>query len=90
MELIFEQDPSIVDDLWVRVIAQKLLQFSKAIEGEDVARGVDSEAVRVLSEIKRVLDNPDLDDLDCSRRIEAIVDAFYRTGLFTTRHLEYK
>ena len=42
--------------------------------------------MRVLSEIKQVLDDPSLDDPECFYRIDSIVDVFYQAGLSTRRH----
>lgn len=88
MEEIYNLDQLLVDELWMRAVAGELLRFAKATGAEEMAGRVDSEAVRVLSEIKRVLDDPELDDPACFYRIGAIVDAFYRAGLSTRRHQE--
>ena len=80
--------PSIADELWVRVMAQEMLRYAKTIGEETMASKVDSEAVRILSEIKKVLDDPGLDDPECFYRIDAIVDAFHQAGLSTRRHEE--
>ena len=65
MEEIYDLDSSLVDELWTRAVAQELLRFSRATGAEVMAGRVDSEAVRVLSEIKAALDDPDLDDPEC-------------------------
>ncbi len=88
MEENLNLDPSMADELWVRVIAQEMLWYAKAIGEKTMAHRVDSEAVRVPSQIKQALDDPDLDDPECFRRIDAIVDAFYQAGLSTRRHEE--
>lgn len=90
MEENLNLDPSVVDELWVRVVAQEMLRYAKSTGEETMARRVDSEAVRVLSEIKQVLDDPSLNDPECFDRIDAIVDAFYQAGLSTHRHEEYE
>lgn len=89
MEENLSFDQSVVDELWVRAVAQEMLRFAKSTGEETLARGVDSEAVRILTEIKGVLDDPELDDPECFLRIDAIVDVFYRAGLSTRRHIEY-
>ena len=88
MEENLNLDPSVVDELWVRVVAQEMLRYAKSTGEETMARRVDSEAVRVLSEIKQVLDDPSLNDPECFERIEAVVDIFFRAGLSTRRHEE--
>lgn len=88
MEENLSPDLSVEDELWARVIAQEMLRCTR-LTGERVMAGrVDSEAVRILSEIKKVLDDPSLEDQDCFLRIDAIVDAFYQAGLSTRRHEE--
>lgn len=88
MKEIYDLDSSLVDELWTRAVAQELLRFSRATGAEVMAGRVDSEAVRVLSEIKAALDDPDLDDPECFYRIDAIVSAFHQAGLSTRRHEE--
>lgn len=79
-------DPVLSDELWAQVIAQEMLRYARAIGAETMARGVDSAALRVLSEIKQILDDPSLDDPECFYRVDSIVSAFYRAGLATRRH----
>ena len=79
---------SMEDELWAQVIAQEMLRYARASGERFMASRVDSEAVRVLSEIKKVLDDPDLDDPECFYRIDSIVSTFYQAGLSTRRHEE--
>lgn len=88
MEENLRLDSDLADELWVRVIAQEMLRYAKTTGEEVMARKADSEAVRILSEIKKALDDPSLDDPECFSRIDAIVDAFYQAGLSTRRHRE--
>lgn len=88
-----DQGDFLPDELWANVIAQEMVRYARATGAGVMAGRVDSEAVRVLSEIKAALDDPDLDDPDlddpeCFYRIDAIVSAFYRAGLSTRRHEE--
>lgn len=84
----FSLDPSLVDEMWVRAMAQEMQRFLKGMAPEAVRIKVDSEAVRILSEIKKVLDDKSLDDSECFCRVNAIVDIFYQAGLSTRRHEE--
>lgn len=79
---------SFEDELWAKVIAQEMLRCTRHTGHQIMAGHVDSEAVRILSEIKKVLDNKSLDDPECFDRIEAIVNIFFRAGLSTRRHEE--
>lgn len=53
---------------------------------EAVAQEAGSAALQVLTEIKTILDDDALDDPACFRRIDAIVDAFHKSGISTIRH----
>lgn len=88
MEDNLKADSTVVEELWVRVVTQELLKFARHVNTGTAVPLVDSEAVRVLSEIKRILDDPSLEDPAYFYRIDAIVDEFYRTGLSTRRHRE--
>lgn len=65
-----------------------MLRYLKREEGAllNLYREADSEALRVLEEIRRVLDDDTLDDPDCFNRIEAIVKAFHGHEISTSRH----
>lgn len=79
---------SIAEELYVQSLGWEVLRFLKREEGNllSLCREADSEALRVLEEIRRVLDDDTLDDPDCFRRIEAVVKAFHADDISTTRH----
>lgn len=79
---------SMEDELWAQVIAQEMVRYARAGGEPFMAGRADSEAVRILTEIKEVLDDRSLDDPACFYRIDAIVSAFARAGLTTRRHEE--
>lgn len=74
-------------ELYAQTIGMEVL---KSLSGEDIlealARKTDAAAFQALSEIRAILDDESLDDPACFRRIDAIVETFYRHGLSTTRH----
>nr|WP_325184785.1 hypothetical protein [uncultured Oscillibacter sp.] len=74
-------------ELYAQTIGMEVL---KSLSGEDVlealARKADAEAFQVLSEIRAILNDENLDDPARFRRIDAIVETFYRHGISTTRH----
>ena len=47
-------------------------------------------AVHALEEIRQVLENMDIDDPTCFRRIEEIIGIFFDHGLPTRRHEEFE
>lgn len=55
-----------------------------------LAEQVDSEAVRLVEEIKAILDDDTLDDPECFERIELFIKAFYHHGIPNRRHSEYE
>lgn len=79
---------TIAEELYVQSLGWEVLRFLKREEGNllNLYRETDSEALRVLEEIRRVLDDDTLDDPDCFRRIEAVVKAFHAHDISTTRH----
>lgn len=79
---------SFEDELWAKVIAQQMLRCTRHTGQRIMAGHVDSEAVRILSEIKKVLDDKSLNDPECFYRIDSIVDIFYQAGISTHRHEE--
>lgn len=79
---------SIAEELYVQSLGWEVLRYLKREEGGllKLYRDVDSEALRVLEEIRGVLDDETLDDPDCFERIEAIVKIFYAHNISTSRH----
>lgn len=73
--------------LYAQTIGMEVL---RSLSGEDVlealARKTDAEALQVVSEIRAILNDEDLDDLTCFRRIDAIVETLHLHGISTTRH----
>lgn len=62
-----------------------MLKYLKS-QGPDVAKRVTHTAMEVLGQIKEILDNDSVDDVECFQRIEKIVDAFHEAGIYTSRH----
>ncbi len=78
---------STFEELFAQIIGTEVLKY---LFGEGVLKTLSQEAesaaVRVLAEIRTVLDDEALDDPTCFRRIDAIVSAFHAQGISTTRH----
>ncbi len=72
--------PTVSEALCSRAVGQETLNFVKS-RGEDIGETVKDEALELLEKIRAILDDP-----QCFRRIEAIVDAFSDAGIPTARH----
>lgn len=80
-------DPSIFEGLYAQAIGREALKYlSRADVREAAVQEARSAALQVLTEIKTILDDDALDDPACFRRIDAIVDAFHKSGISTIRH----
>lgn len=79
------REPTVAESLWAKAIGQEVLKFVRDRD-EEIDRGVHSEALALLEQIKAILDNDTLDDPECFQRIDAMVDAFHEAGISTFRH----
>lgn len=80
--------PLINESIYAKVIGENVLEYVKGYDLHDLARQIDSEAIRILTEIQKILNDKCLDDTACYYLIDGIVDTFLRNGLSTTRHNE--
>lgn len=78
--------PLINESIYAKIIGENILEYVKDYDLHDLARQVDSEAIRILREIQNILNDKHLDDAACYSLIDGIVDIFLRNGLSTTRH----
>ncbi len=53
---------------------------------KELERKTECKSLRVLEEIRRVLNDGSLDDKECFHRIEVIVNTMETNGIHTTRH----
>jgi len=78
---------SCYEELAVRAIGLEVLKHLKETgKQKELEEKVESKALQVLEEIRRVLNDNSLDDLECFHRIEAIVNVLEESGIHTTRH----
>ena len=85
---ISHEESNPMEPLYAQAIGRELIQWAKEYSPQLLAEQVNTEAVLLLKEIQRILDDDTLDDPECFYRIDAIVSAFHRAGLDTTRHWE--
>ena len=88
MSYHMQSEPSISEELYARAIGHKLIKWAKEYDPNLLSRQVNTDAILLLTEIQRILNDETLDDPDCFYRIDAIVSAFHCAGLSTTRHWE--
>ena len=79
-------DISIPESLLAQAIGSLVMKYIKSLQIEELLPLIDSEAMRLLSEIKAVLDDDTEEDANCFYRIEAIVDAFNDRHINIVRH----
>ena len=73
-------------ELYAYAIGKLSLEFLNTLNPVELQLAAENQAFMLIADIKRILDNQDLTDSDCFRRIDAVVDAFQKTGLSTARH----
>jgi len=76
------------ESLYAQSIGNAVLRWAKEYHPQLLAAQANSDAIFILQEIQRILDDDTLNDPECFYRIDAIVSTFHRAGLSTTRHSE--
>lgn len=77
---------SIQDELYARAIGWKVLDYLRKEHPGEVAAEIEGDALHILTQIQKILDDETLDDPECFEKIELIVKTFYANGLSTNRH----
>lgn len=79
---------SLEDELYVQTLGWEVLKYLKANDEHllELRKETGGEALRILEEIQRVLDDDTLDDPECFERIERIVKIFHANNISTGRH----
>ena len=78
--------PSISEALYAQIIGREVIRYIRDHTPDALAPSVESEAIRLLEEIRQILDDPVLEDSTCFMRIDEIVSAFLRSGISVDRH----
>ena len=78
----------IADSLYAQILGHEMLSHFKAEEGNILQRirEIDSMAVRILEEIRAILDDDAIDDPECFDRIDRIVSIYNKNDIGTSRH----
>ena len=78
---------STFDEFFSYSIGREALRYLNSEENlSRLIQNAELDALRVLDQIKRILDNEALNDPECFQKIEAIVEIFHKKGLSTFRH----
>ena len=82
-----ELSSSIQEELVVQAIGEEALGHLKQIWTlEWLAQAVEGQALKVLEDIRRVLNDENSDNPECFRRVQAIVNTLEANGIYTSRH----
>ena len=82
-------EKTVSQSLWDREVGAYVLNCLQHCDTSVLAQQVDSEAVRLLEEIKPIIQAPARDARECFAGIEALTTAFYAHAISPTRHNEY-
>ena len=72
--------------LYERALGCEVLQYVNLLTSKELLPLVESEAMKMLSEIKAVLNDDTVEDPECFYRIEAIMSTFEARGIPLNRH----
>lgn len=79
-------DNEIPRALYGNTVEQLVITYVANLSMEELAPKLNAAAMSLLSEIKAILDDGTVEDPECLRRIDRIVDAFWSKGIYTPRH----
>ena len=77
-----------LESFYAQSLGRELIKWVREYDPHLFSLQINTDAVLLLKEIQRILDDETLDDPECFYRIDAIISAFHRAGLDTTRHWE--
>lgn len=76
-------DLSLSEELTAMTIGREVLAH---LDCQNLTQLAQYEATELLETIRHILDDDSLDDPECFHKIEAIVSAFHRHGISSSRH----
>lgn len=82
------QLPNESERFFARAMGEAILHFVRDLDLQHMTQQANSDALSLIKVIREILDDQTLDDPECFQRIDAIVQAFSRYDLPTTRHSE--
>ena len=72
--------------MYENAIGKLVVNYLESLGTVELPSLAESSALKLIAEIKAVLDDDSLEDPECFQRIEAILTALEDHGVFTTRH----
>lgn len=81
-EMGFEDSRS----MYEQAIGRVVLDYVDKFKPYELSPIVESEALKVICKIRDVLNSDDLGEPECFYRIDEIISAFDKVGLYTHRH----
>lgn len=78
-------DPTI-KQMYAKAVGELVLNYVESVCALPEPETINHQAVRLIVKIKEILDDDTLDDPDCFRRIETIVELYHKAGIGTARH----
>ena len=75
-----------LQQLYARAIGEMVIELLLPVQPKDILAIAEADALILIADIKKILDDDSLDDDQCFFKIDAIVTAFHLTGLTTKRH----
>lgn len=72
--------------MYENAIGKLVVNYLESLGTVELPALAESSALKLIAEIKAVLDDGSLEDPTCFQRIDALVDAFYVRNVHTPRH----
>lgn len=72
--------------LYKNALGELAVNYLESLEPQEIRPLAESEAVKLIAEIQGILNDEALEDPECFRRIDAIVDTFHARGIPVNRH----
>lgn len=72
--------------MYENAVGKLVVDYLESLGTVELPALAESSALKLIAEIKDILDNDDLEDPECFRRIDALVDAFHVRNVPTGRH----
>lgn len=79
-------EKQILKSIYAKAIGELIADYLDSIGCTEVFSVTESKAIELITEVKAILNDDSLDNLQCFRRIDAIVNVFSSNGMDTLRH----
>ena len=78
----------IAEVLYSQILGWEMLKYLKEEDTNIINRlqEIDSQAVKILEDVRAILDDDTLDDPECFERIDRIVSVLNKNDIGTSRH----